>query len=691
MNQKEEFDFIQKYNYRNSFWENSHVLFDHSRKRMEEFLNFSKLLKKLSELINDFSDSLQENIKLDKKPENDYISTRTCAFSNFIKFTNNVIINLKKISKNFKAISNEMNEKIAPYNYRQDFEDNCNKNLRDYKESLHSVNLSREAYKESADSLVESFLINKYKDNKDTVDLEEKKELLYKRENKYKEEVKKCENIRNEFITFQKGIIGSEEDFDINTSDYLRSCLGKLSNFYNNVINNCKMDNELIESIRNINGNKDIQDFSEINCDIISCPPSLKFSKYSQNLELYFNFDVFKNKLKNKNESEQREIKREVSIEISKFLEETLNKYDTKRDTIKKFAEIANNILNQKTNEEEYQFVINEFEKNNCQPIQSNKETVDDKKNITESSSWENKFDSMHAFLNIFNKLRMFNKKLEKENYDYYVKINEKIVELIDLEDKTLEDKGEIDYDLCDLVLILASTFYKTEEIEGKEEKIYIYHGLRHCNLFQKYEFWVNLVKYQLSEKIIKEKMKDEIPEKKEKKKKNSKLHGIFTNIKSNIKSNISSILKKKEDPEVKIGNLNKYNQLVNAKILTVCFNMIQFVLSSETLNKALYNIFRFYKLTPESKKTTIEMLKLQIVPERNNEVKIDEELLLNNNFDKYKKEKIKENNTDKNADGIKECENKEKDEIKEEIKDEIKEEIKNKKEDNIEIKSNSL
>ena len=42
--------------------------------------------------------------------------------------------------------------------------------------------------------------------------------------------------------------------------------------------------------------------------------------------------------------------------------------------------------------------------------------------------------------------------------------------------------------------------------IQRKEEKIYIYHGLRHCNLFQKYEFWVNLVKYQLSEKIIKEK-----------------------------------------------------------------------------------------------------------------------------------------------------------------------------------------
>lgn len=73
-----------------------------------------------------------------------------------------------------------MNEKIAPYNYRQDFEDNCNKNLRDYKESLHSVNLSREAYKESADSLVESFLINKYKDNKATVDLEEKKNYYIK-------------------------------------------------------------------------------------------------------------------------------------------------------------------------------------------------------------------------------------------------------------------------------------------------------------------------------------------------------------------------------------------------------------------------------------------------------------------------------------------------------------------------------
>ena len=38
--EKENFNFLQKYHYSNSFWENSDVLFNHSRNRMKEYEQF---------------------------------------------------------------------------------------------------------------------------------------------------------------------------------------------------------------------------------------------------------------------------------------------------------------------------------------------------------------------------------------------------------------------------------------------------------------------------------------------------------------------------------------------------------------------------------------------------------------------------------------------------------------------------
>ena len=149
---------------------------------------------------------------------------------------------------------------------------------------------------------------------------------------------------------------------------------------------------------------------------------------------------------------------------------------------------------------------------------------------------WDNEFEPIQEFLNICNKLSQFNKKMEKENFEFFVKINQKIIELIDLDDKEkhknrYREEKEFDYNLCYLLLILSSTFYMIEQKEGKEEKIYAYQKIRHCNLFQKYEFWLNLVKHQVSEQIIKETMNDEMDEKKDKKEKKKK-KSILGNIK---------------------------------------------------------------------------------------------------------------------------------------------------------------
>ena len=641
--EKENFNFLQKYHYSNSFWENSDVLFNHSRNRMKEYEQFSDKIVNISKIINNFSDSLLNASIPEENPEkDDYISTRTNAISCYLKFINKLALLLKSLYKNYEGVASVMKDKMDAYKSRDQFEIICNNNFDNYKTQLNKVNKCKQAYKESAESLVESFLNFKYKDAKYENEINSKKELMYKKENEYKAEVKKCEDIRNDYINIQRQILDDEETFDYSSSEALKDNLIKLMNFHKDFIYNCKASKELIEAIANIDGHKDIQEFSVKNSDIISYPPGTTFSVYNQNLELYLNFEVIKNILKTKNEIEQRDFKRELSVEVTKFLGDILTKNSEKKQKVERFAEIANNILNKKSNEEECNFVIKEFENCSNNSIEPNRKLSGDKKDIT-IGGWDNEFDAIHAFLNIFNKLRQFNKKMEKENFDYFVKINEKIIELIDSDDKEkhknkYREEKEIDYNLCDLLLILSSTFYMTEQKEGKEEKIYVYQKIKHCKLFQKYEFWVNIVKSQLSEQIIAEKMSEEIEDKKDKKEK-KKRKSLLSNIKVFRKRSSNT------ETETKVDNLDKYNQLIMAKLMSIGFNIIQFVSNSLILNQALYNIFRFYKLSTPNRVNVIEMLKIQIVSEGNDNLKLDEDLLLNNNLEKYKNIKNEEPN----------------------------------------------
>ena len=641
--EKENFNFLQKYHYSNSFWENSDVLFNHSRNRMKEYEQFSDKIVNISKIINNFSDSLLNASIPEENPEkDDYISTRTNAISCYLKFINKLALLLKSLYKNYEGVASVMKDKMEAYKSRDQFEIICNNNFDNYKTQLNKVNKCKQAYKESAESLVESFLNFKYKDAKYENEINSKKELMYKKENEYKAEVKKCEDIRNDYINIQRQILDDEETFDYSSSEALKDNLIKLMNFHKDFIYNCKASKELIEAIANIDGHKDIQEFSVKNSDIISYPPGTTFSVYNQNLELYLNFEVIKNILKTKNEIEQRDFKRELSVEVTKFLGDILTKNSEKKQKVERFAEIANNILNKKSNEEECNFVIKEFENCSNNSIEPNRKLSGDKKDIT-IGGWDNEFDAIHAFLNIFNKLRQFNKKMEKENFDYFVKINEKIIELIDSDDKEkhknkYREEKEIDYNLCDLLLILSSTFYMTEQKEGKEEKIYVYQKIKHCKLFQKYEFWVNIVKSQLSEQIIAEKMSEEIEDKKDKKEK-KKRKSLLSNIKVFRKRSSNT------ETETKVDNLDKYNQLIMAKLMSIGFNIIQFVSNSLILNQALYNIFRFYKLSTPNRVNVIEMLKIQIVSEGNDNLKLDEDLLLNNNLEKYKNIKNEEPN----------------------------------------------
>ena len=565
-----------------------------------------------------------------------------------------------------------MNEKVEIYQSRREFENQCKENYNKYKDNLRKLNLRQDIYNDAVESVIENFLYNKYKETKTQIDLKSKLDNLNKKKQEYKSEVKKCEEQRNEFIKTQVDILEKEEEFEKECTEQIKTNFKNTFNFYNQFLENIKIDEDTLRSIEKISGIKDIHLFSENNKDIMSSPPRIIFQEYNQDMDKYFNFDVIKSKIKNKSNEESLIIKKEIATEVNKFLEQSVFAIDEKKDVITKYSQICDDILNKILKEEDYNFIINEFESKYTDFMEWKRVTIKEHNYIKVGSGWDDRFESMHIFLHIFNKLRMYNKQLEKSNFDYYVKIMNKIIEL--------NDGEEVDYDLCDLVIILASTFYTLESKDVKEEKIYAAEEIKNSKLFQSFEFWVGLVKNQLNEEIIKDRLKEKQFERR--KSFFNNINKSLTNLNINLNFNLG---KKKEDNKV---NVDKYNKLLMAKLMSVSYNLVQFVSSSDTLNKALYNIFRFYKLSISDKKTVVEMLKFQIMNEGYNYLNLDEDLLYKNKFDNYiKKETDERNDNNENItvekEEIKENEKNENEIINELYSDEIKEEKENKENQN--------
>ena len=655
MKEEKKVDFIQEFNYTNSFWENTDLLDKHSEDRFDEYMKVGELFSNISSSINDFADSLTKNITIKDFLEKDELSTRKKAFKSFIDFINKIIKNLQKLSNDLLDISNQMIEKSESYNSRKKVEKISKNNFSEYEENLDKLKIRQDIYYDFVKNTVEIFLNGKYKEQK-LFETKPNLNNLYKKRNEYKEEVKNCENKRVNFIQVQRNILADKEQFDLECSEDLKAYFNNSFKVYNKFLASLQIDDSLIESINSIDGEKDIREFCEKNRDILSFPPNINFAEYNQNMDVYFNFEVIKQKLKNKNNIEEREFKRELGIEINNFLDKTIYKIDHNGDIYTKFSKIADDILNKKLAEEDYNFVINQFTKEYNEYLKWKKNVSNNEEFWKFGEVWDNRFNSIHIFMNIFNKLRMYNKKMEKKNYDYYVKIMKKILEF--------NKEEEVDYNLCDLLITLASTFYTSEIKDGKEIKKYISEDIKDCELFQNYEFWVGLTTEQLNEEIIKERLK--VRQSKQQKSFLNNINKNLTNLNINInlnkfkKLNIPLINKKKEVQ--KADTIDKYSKLILAKLMSVSYNLGQYVNNSDTLNKALYNIFRFYKISKENRQIILEVLKPQLSNEGNNKIIIDEELLINNKFDNYLKkengvkiEDIKDNKDDEKKNDIEE------------------------------------
>ena len=135
MKEEKKVDFIQEFNYTNSFWENTDLLDEHSEDRFDEYMKVGELFSNISSSINDFADSLTKNITIKDFLEKDELSTRKKAFKSFIDFINKIIKNLQKLSNDLLDISNQMIEKSESYNSRKKVEKISKNNFSKYKKN----------------------------------------------------------------------------------------------------------------------------------------------------------------------------------------------------------------------------------------------------------------------------------------------------------------------------------------------------------------------------------------------------------------------------------------------------------------------------------------------------------------------------------------------------------------------------
>ncbi len=190
----------------------------------------------------------------------------------------------------------------------------------------------------------------------------------------------------------------------------------------------------------------------------------------------------------------------------------------------------------------------------------------------------------MHTFLGYFNKTRVENKELDNSNFKYLCQAIHKIL--------TLNENEDIDYSLCDLVVILSSTFYKKEP-KNKSGKKYVNEVIKNTSIMQRQGFWVGLTKYELNEEIQQQKKEEETLN----------------------EDNISQ---------------EKLNNSITAKLMSVSYNIMQFISDSALFNRIISDIFKYCKINNESRQIVVGMMEAQIEAENLTDIKLDKNLLLN-------------------------------------------------------------
>ena len=487
-------DYVEDYKYNNSFWMKSGLLYSHAEKKFQEYLSIGKMINNFSIICNYFYDEVIKIPNLYKMADEEK-STRYCGIKVLIDYINQIAQCIKNLKKDTEKIAKNIFEKEYAYDSKKEAMDMCDKDHKNYKEALIKLKLNKENYFDSINKAIELHLIAKFKGKEKQINQKNKNEIENRRK-EYKLQIEKVEEIRVEYMKIQGNIFASQEELE-------RDCTNELKLYINNFIksietfkNGLGLADSEKEIVNSINGNTDNKQFAEKNKSLMTGPRRNLFKEYSQDLNYYMeHFDCLKKELKNKNSQEQRQFQNQISQDVSKFLNKIIK--EEPNQIHNKILEIAKKLKENKCTQTDYQYLENKFQERFDQFLKWKKESVGNQDFKKVGVEWDERFCYMHTFLGYFNKTRVENKELDLTNFNFLCRAICKIL--------ALNENEDIDYSLCDLVVILSSTFY-TKDNNSKSGKKYVNEVIKNTSIMQRQGFWVGLTKFELNEEIQQQK-----------------------------------------------------------------------------------------------------------------------------------------------------------------------------------------
>ena len=626
-------DYVEDYKYNNCFWKKSGVLYEHSDSKFKEYMSVGTIFQKMSNEIYRLSELFGKLNKLYYKP-NEPNYSREDGIQVVLSSIKIIKNEFHKLAVNLGELARKILEKKETYESKIEPMKMCDEAYKKYDNELNKLANVKKSYFDTMNKVVETYLNQKYskkgESNKSKQELNNKLKTLEKKKEEYKQVIDNVEKLRAEYMEEQGNIFADKEELERECTDELKMYFKTYIKGFQEFMKNFKLDEKDIKTIENIDGSKDTQSFAESNKSLMTGPKRNLYKEYAVDLNYYMeNFDIIKNKLKGKSPKEQRELQKQLSTEFSILLSNLIK--EEPDEINQRIEQIAKDIKENRLVKKDFTYLIDKFQSRYDEFMKWKEEKVGNQDYRKVGKEWDERFCYMDTFLKYFNKKRVENKELNKENFDYLCQAIIKILELNENED--------IDYNLCDLVVILSSTFY-TQDKSKESGKKYVNEVVRKSSIMQKQGFWVGLTRFELNEEIQKQ-------------------------------NKIEDTLKEDNITEEKLNNS------VIAKLMSVSYNIMQFVLDSALFNRIIFDVFKYCKINEQNRMIVVEMMETQIKGENIDYLKLDKEMLLSMSKNGEKKEEKKggENNEEKKEEEKDEEKKEEenKNEIIEEKKDEIK------------------
>ena len=578
-------DYVEDYKYNNCFWKKSGVLYEHSDSKFREYMSVGYIFQKMSNEIYRLSEFLGKLNKVYEKPkEPNY--TREDGIQVVLSSIKMVKNEFNKLAVNLGEIARKILEKKDTYESKIEPMKMCDEAFKKYDNELNKLSSVKKSYFDTMNKVVETYLNQKYSKKgesaKSKQELNNKLKNLEKKKEEYKLEIENVEKLRAEYMEEQGNIFADKEELERECTDELKFYFKSYIKIFEDFMKNFKLEEKDIKIIENMDGSKDTKSFAESNKSLMTGPKRNMYKEYAVDLNYYIeNFDIVKSRLKNKTPKEQREIQKQLSSEITTLLSNLIK--EEPDEINQRIEEIAKDIKENRLTKKDFEYLIEKFQTRYDEFLKWKEEKVGNQDYRKVGKQWDERFCYMHTFLKYFNKKRVESKELNEENFNYLCRAIQKILDLNENED--------IDYTLCDLVVILSSTFYMVDKTSPSGKK-YVNEIIRKSSIMQKQGFWVGLTRFELNEEIQKQ-------------------------------NKIEDTLKENDITEEKLNNS------VIAKLMSVSYNIMQFVLDSKLFNKIIFDVFKYCKINEQNRQIVVEMMESQIMGENIDYLKLDKEMLL--------------------------------------------------------------